>query len=61
MPTVGVVTKLVNVETVLSRCQTGNGSFNEGGSRFAFLSESNSTSDGRVSADNSNSLDHFDM
>lgn len=58
--TVGVVTKLVNVETVLSGCQASNVGFNVGSSRLRILSEGDSTSDRGVSANNSNSLDHFD-
>jgi hypothetical protein len=40
--TVGVVTKLVNVDTVLAGCQTGNGGFDRSRTRLTLLREDDS-------------------
>lgn len=57
--TVGVVTKFVDVEAVLARSQAGQSGFNGGRSILGFLSEDNGTSDGRITTNNSNSLNHL--
>lgn len=56
--TIGVITKFVNVETVLAFSQTSDSSFDSGGSILRFLSEGNGTSDRRIATNNCNSLNH---
>lgn len=56
--TIGVITKFVDVETVLAFSQTSDSSFHSGGSILRFLSEGNGTSDRRIATNNCNSLNH---
>lgn len=58
--TVGVVTEFVDVEAVFASSQAGNLGLNGGRAVFGFLGEGDGASDGGVSTEDSNCLDHYE-